>query len=142
MVYVSENISRFVYTADVFMSNRIMFRDIVHPDDTEKTKKEIQDYVSKNIESYKQIYRIVTRDGEAKWTDDLFKRRNFEFESELMSGSGASVQVFIHGNTIYSDTGTIIGNMAFVVDMTRFLVPGVSKPQILVYPRSRPPSSS
>lgn len=36
MVYVSENISRFGYTADDFLSNRIMFRDIVHPDDTEK----------------------------------------------------------------------------------------------------------
>jgi len=70
MVYVSENISRFGYTADDFMSNRIMFRDIVHPDDTERTKKEIQDYVSKNIESYKQIYRIVTRDGEARWIED------------------------------------------------------------------------
>ena len=70
MVYVSENISLFGYTADDFMNNRIMFRDIVHPDDTERTKKEIQDYVSKNIESYKQIYRIVTRDGEARWIED------------------------------------------------------------------------
>jgi len=70
MVYVSENISRFGYTADDFLSNRIMFRDIVHPDDTERTKKEIQDYVSKDIESYKQIYRIVTRDGEARWIED------------------------------------------------------------------------
>ncbi|MFZ0241745.1 MAG: SpoIIE family protein phosphatase [Desulfobacterales bacterium] len=218
MVYVSENISRFGYSANDFMNNRIMFRDIVHHDDTERTRREIQDYVSKNIESYKQIYRIVTRDGEARWIedhtsvvidpetgikyhqgivedihqrkeaedklrrseekyrriiettgegfllmdsnltivdinnaycrltgvsrkdligrnfidmvsekhrfyisanrDDLFKRHNYEFESELMSGSGTSVQVFIHGNTLYGDTGTIIGNMAFVTDMT------------------------
>ena len=218
MVYVSENISRFGYTADDFMTNRIMFRDIVHPDDTERTKKEIQDYVSKNIESYKQIYRIVTRDGEARWIedhtsvvidpetgvkyhqgivedihqrkvaedklrrseekyrriiettgegfllmdkdltimdvnnaycrmtgtsrqeiigrsfvdmvsekhrhyisanrDDLFSRQTYEFESELMSGSGANVQVLVHGNTLYGDTGAAMGNMAFVTDMT------------------------
>jgi len=218
MVYVSENISRFGYTADDFMSNRIMFRDIVHPKDTERTNKEIKYYVSKNIESYKQIYRIVTRDGETRWIedhtsvvidpetgvkyhqgivedihqrkeaedklrrseekyrriiettgegfllmdkeltivdlnnaycrmtgvprqeligknfidmvsekhrlyisanrDDLFNRQNYRFESELMNGSGTSVQVLIHGNTLYGDTGTIIGNMAFVTDMT------------------------
>ena len=70
MVYVSENISRFGYTADDFMSNRIMFRDLVHSDDSERTKKEIQEFVSKNIESYKQIYRIVTRNGEARWIED------------------------------------------------------------------------
>ena len=70
MIYVSENISRFGYSADDFMTNRIMFRDIVHPDDTERTKIEIQDYVDKNIESYKQTYRIVTKDGEARWIED------------------------------------------------------------------------
>jgi len=70
MVYVSENISRFGYTSDDFISNRIMFREIVHPEDTERTRKEIQDYVSKNIESYKQIYRIVTRKGETRWVED------------------------------------------------------------------------
>lgn len=218
MVYVSENISRFGYTADDFMNNRIMFRDLVHPDDTERTKKEIQNYVSKNIESYKQIYRIVTRDGEARWIedhtsvvidpdtgvkyhqgivedihqrkeaedrlrrseekyrriiettgegfllmdkdlnrvdlnkaychmigvsrkellgrnfidlvseqhrfyisanrDDLFNIRNYRFEIELKSGSGAGVEVLIHGNTLYGDTGVIIGNMAFITDMT------------------------
>jgi phosphoserine phosphatase RsbU/P len=36
----------------------------------------------------------------------------------LMSGSGASVQVLIHGDTLYGDTGTIIGNMALITDMT------------------------
>ncbi len=218
MVYVSENISRFGYTADDFMNSRIMFRDLVHPDDTERTKKEIQNYVSKNIESYKQIYRIVTRDGEARWIedhtsvvidpdtgvkyhqgivedihqrkeaedrlrrseekyrriiettgegfllmdkdlnivdlnkaycrmigvsrnellgrnfidlvseqhrfyisanrDDLFNIGNYRFESELKSGSGAGVEVLIHGNTLYGDTGAIIGNMAFITDMT------------------------
>jgi len=218
MVYVSENISRFGYTADDFMSNRIMFRDLVHSDDSERTKKEIQEFVSKNIESYKQIYRIVTRNGEARWIedhtsvvvdtetgvkyhqgivedihhrkiaedklrrseekyrriietagegfllmdkvldvidvnnaycrltgasrqkiigknlvdliaskhrqfilanrDDLFSQNTYEFESELTCVSGASVPVLIHGNMLYGDTGAIMGNMAFVTDMT------------------------
>ena len=50
--------------------------------------------------------------------DDLFNRHSYEFESELALGSGASVPVLIHGNTLYGDTGAVIGNMAFVTDMT------------------------
>jgi len=218
MVYVSENISRFGYSADDFMTDRIMFREILHPEDTERIAKEIQEYVSKNIQSYKQIYRIITRDGEVRWVedhtsviidpetgvkyhqgivedihqrkeaedkirrseekyrriiettgegfvlmdkdltirdvnnaycrttgvsrqkligrsfiemlaekhrlyisanrDDLFNRNTYEFESELAPGAGASVPVLIHGNTLYGDTGAVIGNMAFVTDMT------------------------
>ena len=70
MVYVSPNIARFGYAADEFMTNRIMFRDIVHPDDTERTKKEIDDYVDRGKESYTQIYRVLTRDGEPRWIED------------------------------------------------------------------------
>lgn len=70
MVYVSPNISRFGYRAEDFMNNRIMFRDIVYSQDTERTKKEIQDYVNRNIEEYTQTYRIVTRDGEVRWIED------------------------------------------------------------------------
>jgi sigma-B regulation protein RsbU (phosphoserine phosphatase) len=49
---------------------------------------------------------------------DLFNIRNYRFEIELKSGSGAGVEVLIHGNTLYGDTGAIIGNMAFITDMT------------------------
>jgi phosphoserine phosphatase RsbU/P len=70
MVYVSPNISRFGYRAEDFMSNRIMFRDIVHPDDTARTKAEIQAYVRQGIDTYKQIYRILTKDGEVRWIED------------------------------------------------------------------------
>jgi sigma-B regulation protein RsbU (phosphoserine phosphatase) len=70
MVYVSPNISRFGYTAEEFMQDRIMFRDIVHPDDTERTKAEIQTYVRRGIDTYKQIYRIFTKAGEVRWIED------------------------------------------------------------------------
>jgi len=70
MIYVSSNISRFGYTAEDFINNRIMFRDIVYSQDTERTKKEIQNYVNKNIEEYTQTYRIVTRDGDVRWIED------------------------------------------------------------------------
>ena len=55
MVYVSPNISRFGYTAEDFINGRIMFRDIVYREDSERTLKEIQTFVSRSIEEYTQI---------------------------------------------------------------------------------------
>jgi phosphoserine phosphatase RsbU/P len=70
MVYVSPNIARFGYRAEDFLSGRIMFRDILYPEDFERTLQEIQSYVSRNIETYTQVYRIVTRGGEVRWIED------------------------------------------------------------------------
>jgi phosphoserine phosphatase RsbU/P len=70
MVYVSQNISHFGYTAEAFLNNEIMFRDIVHPDDSHRTLEEIQMYINQGIESYTQAYRIVTKDGDVRWIED------------------------------------------------------------------------
>jgi sigma-B regulation protein RsbU (phosphoserine phosphatase) len=70
MVYVSPNISRFGYRAEDFMSGRIMFRDIVFKEDSERTLNEIQSFVKQNIEIYSQVYRIVTRQGDIRWIED------------------------------------------------------------------------
>ena len=70
MVYVSQNISHFGYTADAFLNDEIMFRDIVYPEDSDRTLKEIQSYISKGIEKYTQVYRIVTKDGDVRWIED------------------------------------------------------------------------
>jgi len=70
MVYVSKNISHFGYTADAFLNDQIMFRDIVYPKDSDRTLREIQSYVSKGIENYTQVYRIVTKDGDVRWIED------------------------------------------------------------------------
>ncbi len=218
MVYVSPNISRFGYSAEDFMTNRIMFRDIVHPDDTERTKREIQAYVRRNVDTYKQVYRIITKDGAARWIEDhtsvvvdpesgvryhqgividihrrkeaedklrrseakyrqivettgegflmmdpyftiidlnrafgrmtghsresligrtlpdlmtarhrallsanpdlLRHSRPYDYEGELDTADGAAVPVLIHGNPLRDEDGTVMGNVAFITDMT------------------------
>lgn len=70
MVYVSPNISRFGYRAEDFISGKIMFRDIVYAGDSERTLKEIQTFVKQNIDTYSQVYRIVTYDGKVRWIED------------------------------------------------------------------------
>jgi sigma-B regulation protein RsbU (phosphoserine phosphatase) len=221
MVYVSPNISRFGYTAQDFLSGRIMFRDIVYPEDSERTLKEIQKYVSRNIEEYTQIYRILTREGDVRWIEDrtsvvedaetgvryhqgividihsrkeaeekvrkseekyrrivetagegfllmdetlkivdlnnaycrmvgylrnelmgksflnmvteeyrhffsakredLLNREYYKFEGDIIDRAGRSVPVLIHANALRDDTGAIVGNMAFVTDMTEHM---------------------
>ncbi len=218
MVYVSPNISRFGYSAEDFLTNRIMFRDIVYHRDTERTKKEILEYVSKGMDSYTQAYRILTRDGKVRWVEDrtsvvvdpgtgiryhqgividIHERKtaeekllrseekhrrivenagegflfmdhgftivdlntalcrmvegtpesligmrlpelltdkyrhivsanleeelggkNYRYEAELASATGAAVPVLIHGSALHG-AGGVIGNTAFVTDMTQ-----------------------
>ena len=70
LIYVSENIARFGYSADRFLSGQTVFRDIVHPDDSERMIEEIKEYTRKNVEEYTQFYRIVTSKGDIRWVED------------------------------------------------------------------------
>jgi len=219
MVYVSPNISRFGYQAEDFLENRMMFRQIIYPGDLDMMTEEIQEYVSKGVESYSQTYRIVTKSGELRWVkdrtsvvedeltgeryhqgiivdiherkeaenklrrseekyrrivdtagegfllmdkdlcivdlnttfarmvgkekEDLYGTNPFaqgtgeyrkylaecqeestgldyrEFECKLTYQDKRVVPVIVHANTLRSDSGEVIGNMAFVTDMTQ-----------------------
>lgn len=70
MVYVSPNISRFGFTADDFLTGKVMFRDLVYHEDSDRTLQEIKSYVENGEETYTQFYRIVTRKGEVRWVED------------------------------------------------------------------------
>ncbi|WP_163339443.1 SpoIIE family protein phosphatase [Desulfopila sp. IMCC35008] len=70
MTYVSPNISRFGYQAEDFLNSKVMFRDLVYPEDSPRTLKEIQDYTNQGIDTYNQYYRIVTKKGEVRWIED------------------------------------------------------------------------
>ncbi len=70
LVYVSDNIRQMGYTAEEFLSGRIHFKDIVHPDDMERVRAEIQEYAQKDVEEYTQVYRLLTKDGDVCWVED------------------------------------------------------------------------
>lgn len=68
--YVSQNIARFGYTAQELLSGKVTFRDLVHKDDQERVRREIENFAARNIGDYTQNYRMVTREGQVRWVED------------------------------------------------------------------------
>ncbi len=70
LVYVSDNISQMGYTAEEFLSGDVKFRDIVHAEDLERIRDEIEGYSDKDVEEYTQVYRCLTKTGDIRWVED------------------------------------------------------------------------
>jgi sigma-B regulation protein RsbU (phosphoserine phosphatase) len=68
--YVSDNLARFGYNPADFLEEKIRFSEIVHEDDIDRLRDEINDYAEADVEEYAQYYRIITRDGEVRWVED------------------------------------------------------------------------
>ncbi len=70
LVYVSDNIRQFGYEPSDFIEERILFRDILHPDDRDRVGDEIDSFIEKGMETYRQNYRILTPAGDTRWIED------------------------------------------------------------------------
>ena len=69
--YVSPNITRFGYQADDFVSGRIHYMDIVHPEDRERVLSEVRKHGESGEDFCEQEYRIIQADGTVKWIHDF-----------------------------------------------------------------------
>lgn len=70
LIYLSPNIAQFGYRTEEFLNGRLMFKDIMHPGDHERTIREIREFTRQGVDEYKQTYRIVTRSGDVRWVED------------------------------------------------------------------------
>ncbi len=70
VLYVSENISQFGFSQEDFLANRMVFSDLVHPDDLTKIRAESQKHLKDGTKSFLQKYRIITKAGEIRWVFD------------------------------------------------------------------------
>ncbi|AKJ39666.1 histidine kinase dimerization/phosphoacceptor domain -containing protein [Methanosarcina barkeri] len=68
--FVSENITRLGYEVEDFTSNRLLYGDIVHPEDLEKMTDELEMNVEAGCTDYTSEYRILTKSGEVRWVDE------------------------------------------------------------------------
>jgi sigma-B regulation protein RsbU (phosphoserine phosphatase) len=50
--------------------------------------------------------------------DSILAKEYREFEGSVIAKDGRHVPILVHGNTLRDDQGNVIGNMAFITDMT------------------------
>ncbi len=68
--FVSENVRQFGYSAEDFLSGKLKYEDIIHPDDIERVNREVTEYSEKHVDNFIQEYRIFTASGEIRCVDD------------------------------------------------------------------------
>ncbi|MGB5985228.1 MAG: PAS domain S-box protein [Desulfobacterales bacterium] len=80
--FVTGNVRRiFGYSAKEFLNGRVVYRDLVHPDDLERVIQEVTDYSTeaRRMEFTHEPYRIVAKGGAVRWVNDhTFIRRDSE----------------------------------------------------------------
>jgi sigma-B regulation protein RsbU (phosphoserine phosphatase) len=92
LVYVSENIARFGYSAEDFYKGKVQFRDLVHPEDQDRLASEIEDHANQDIGDYTQSYRIKTKSGDVRWIEDTTTTERDE-EGNIVFYQGTVVDV-------------------------------------------------
>ncbi len=76
--YVSDNVENvFGYTAEEFLTGRIVYRSAVHPEDLPRVAGEVSRYGrDPGLEGFThEPYRIVTKQGEVRWVEDTTQAR-------------------------------------------------------------------
>ncbi len=70
--YVSANITQQLgYTPESLTSGKIIFANLVHPDDIARVGKEVEENEKSGAKAFKQTYRIKHADGSYRWVDDF-----------------------------------------------------------------------
>ncbi len=68
--FVSENIKEFGYTVEEFTSGKLLYGNIVHPDDFERVERELSRRIEEDYVDFSQEYRVLTRLGEVRWVEE------------------------------------------------------------------------
>ena len=73
VMYVSNNVEKWLgYSSDDFISGKVIFANIVHPEDLNRVSEEVATFSGeKNRNDFAhKPYRIISKDGQVKWFDD------------------------------------------------------------------------
>ncbi len=69
-VFITRNISAFGYSQEDFMSGRVTWMDVVHPDDREDVVNLLNGFAEMGNDRFNILYRIVKADGTPLWISD------------------------------------------------------------------------
>ncbi|UGV39756.1 PAS domain S-box protein [Methanococcoides orientis] len=65
--FVSDNISQFGYTPEDFTSGKLIYGDIIHPDDLDFVRNDVTQLEIEGRQFFSKEYRILTKSGEVRW---------------------------------------------------------------------------
>jgi PAS domain S-box-containing protein len=68
--FISGNIEQWGYTKEAFISGRISWQQIIHPDDLAAVEAETIRYMNMKIRNFDQNYRVIDKSGEIHWVED------------------------------------------------------------------------
>ena len=72
--YVSGNVGQVLgYTAENFMSQKVSWPGITHPDDLTRLEAEVAGYIKDGVTKFSQEYRLITKSGKVRWMNDQNK---------------------------------------------------------------------
>jgi diguanylate cyclase (GGDEF)-like protein/PAS domain S-box-containing protein len=84
------------YTVEEFLSGKIDYASLIHPEDLERVSQDVATYTNTNKDFWThQPYRIITKDGKVKW-------------------------VFDHTVSVKDNEGNIVGYYGYVMDISEF----------------------
>ncbi|MDD4749562.1 MAG: PAS domain-containing protein [Methanosarcinaceae archaeon] len=69
-LYVSENVQMFGYAPEDFLSGRILYGKIVHPEDLLQVELELEENCEEGGKEFYQEYRLLTATGEVRWVKE------------------------------------------------------------------------
>ena len=69
--FVSANISQYGYQPEDFTGGRLLYSDIIHPDDAARVAAEVESGSTANVTAIEQDYRIIKADGAVRWVYDF-----------------------------------------------------------------------
>ncbi len=68
--FVSENVRQLGYTKKDFLSGRVKWCSITHPEDLPRLEAETAQYLAEGRDHFRQHYRLLSADGHVRWMDD------------------------------------------------------------------------
>ncbi|TQD29238.1 PAS domain-containing protein [Methanolobus vulcani] len=68
--YASDNVSKLGYPVEDFVEGRIMYSDLIHPNDYEMVKDTLAEQCDSGSDYYYQEYRLITRDNKTLWVSE------------------------------------------------------------------------
>ncbi|WP_292380399.1 PAS domain-containing protein [Methanosarcina sp. UBA289] len=85
--FVSENVVQFGYTVEDFISGRVLYGDVIHPDDLKRVKDSLKERIRRGEVDFNIEYRIFTKAGDLHWVNErTFIQRSPDGEVTHLQG--------------------------------------------------------